>query len=148
MNRFHSLEKIILGILRNTHVQSLGKMQDFPLLNWTVTSPTHCHLLKFKLYDTIPYGINFFRIVLWNCRPSFWNWYLYSKKLEEFFLLWAPPGIPSVTDACQGGSGLIFRSAATLSVCLESLSRKTLGLTPDTGYSRGEKHSEIECHKC
>jgi hypothetical protein len=84
----------------------------------------------------------------WTASPHFETDTFTPRNFAEFFLLWAPPVIPSVTDACQGGSGLILRSAATLSVCLKSLSRKTLGLTPDTAYSRGEKHSEIECHKC
>lgn len=120
MNRFNSLQKIIDAYLWNPTehiVQSLGKIQDFSLWNWKVTSRTHCHLLKFKLYGIILYEINFFRIVLLNCKPSFWNWYFHSKKLCGIFLTLSTSGY-SERDRCLSG-GLRFNlTKCSYPICL------------------------------
>jgi hypothetical protein len=90
------------------------------------------------IYGIIRYGINLVVIVSLHNKPSFETDSFTPRNFTEFFSLLAPHGIPGVTNACQAGSGLILRSAATLSVGLKSLPTKTLGLTPDTAYCRGK----------
>jgi hypothetical protein len=80
-------------------------------------------------------------MLYWTTGPHFETDAFAPRNCAEFSLLWARPGIPSVTDARQGGSGLILGSAATLSVVLKSCSKKKRGLIPDTACSRGGKTS-------
>jgi hypothetical protein len=80
-----------------------------------------------------PCGTNFMKIASLNGRLLVRNRYLDST----ISLTLGTVGHVDVTDARQGGSSLIPLSAAALSAVFNSLSKKTLGLTPGTAYSCG-----------